>query len=578
MKNKKSLKKVSIFIETHHKVCENILLFFIFLLNLFLVMSNLMPGLLVINPHDGVKYIESGRLLLTWGLRNLSWGPLVAFIYAPIHLFVGNSPDWFMLEAWMGNFILFGLMWFSFYALARELKQYISKYVFIGLLFSSTVFFPIIENQSDALFVALSALALKFLIRFNDKGGLKNLCMCSLFVGLGILSRVETILLVFPLLVFAFIINRKQHKWHKVLLSALVPVTGVLMLFFIANLINFGHLNLGVGSKSYASFQVNPAFLPGSKNQQAYLRGEAIFGTEEENQGSILRAIIHNPLAAGERALANLLKLPNSFMDFFGKVSAPIILLFSVWGFYVLLKSREKLLTWILIIWPLHALAALIFLPRHIVPQMSYVFFIFSGIGITYFLSHRSEILERVLLLIVSSGLTLYSVLDTKPAFVAGGVLLIVFALTLLLNRKPETDLQRFNLMAGMLLLIGLVMFGNRFSFPSKTVGESPRELAIHQLQEALPVNANVLTSYHTVPIAAKKNSLMLPGDVDTAVELLEYLEDREIEGVFIDSNIPYPSDAVIYMIKEYPDRFELYYQSEDGDIRIYLYTPNIDP
>jgi hypothetical protein len=80
------------------------------------------------------------------------------------------------------------------------------------------------------------------------------------------------------------------------------------------------------------------------------------------------------------------------------------------------------------------------------------------------------------------------------------------------------------------------------------------------------------------VPIAAKKNSLMLPGDVDTAVELLEYLEDREIEGVFIDSNIPYPSDAVIYMIKEYPDRFELYYQSEDGDIRIYLYTPNIDP
>ncbi|MBG0771039.1 MAG: glycosyltransferase family 39 protein, partial [Anaerolineaceae bacterium] len=236
---------------------EALLIGGIFLLNLFLVLPKLQPGMLEINAHDGAKYIESGRLLFDWGLRSLAWGPLVAFIYAPIHLFVGDSPNWFMLETWIGNYILFGMLWLSVYALARQLDKYISKYVIIGLLFGTTVFFPILENQSDALFIPCSILALLFLIRFIETDKLKNLWLASLFVGLGILCRFETILLIITLTAFALIYGLRKHKIFKLLAAAWLPILLLLTLFFSISLATFGGFNLVVEHKSYVAFNDN---------------------------------------------------------------------------------------------------------------------------------------------------------------------------------------------------------------------------------------------------------------------------------------------------------------------------------
>ncbi len=226
-----------------------------------------------------------------------------------------------MLEAWIGNYFLFGMLWLSFYALARQLEKYISKYVIIGLLFVTTVFFPILENQSDALFIPLSVLALLFLIRFSDTHKIKNVWLSSLFVGLGILTRFESILLIITLVVFTLLLGRHSHKLMKLISAALAPALIVLMLFFLINLLTFGHLNIGADNKSYEFFQMNNAFLPGSKNAQAFAAGEEIFGSDEENKNSIFRAILHNPLATGERILANLLILPDLFLKFLWKTS-----------------------------------------------------------------------------------------------------------------------------------------------------------------------------------------------------------------------------------------------------------------
>jgi len=104
---------------------EPLILIALFMLNAFLILSRITPSIYQINPYDGAKYIESGHQLLIWGVRDLSWAPLVALIYAPLDLLFGQSPNWFLLEAWAGNIILFGLLWFGLVHLARNLKEYI---------------------------------------------------------------------------------------------------------------------------------------------------------------------------------------------------------------------------------------------------------------------------------------------------------------------------------------------------------------------------------------------------------------------------------------------------------------------
>lgn len=557
------------YLKSSSKSLETILIILVLLFNLFLVMSKMMPDLLEINPDDGAKYVESGRLLFVWGLRNLAWGPLVAFVYAPIHIFVGNSLNWFMLEVWIGNFILFGLLWISFYILARQFEKFITKFVILGLLMTTTVFFPIIENQSDALFVVMSALSLSFVMRFKEKGQLKQIWLASLFIGLGVLSRVETILLVIPLLVFSLWLNQKRKPIYKIIMSAILPVVGVLSIFFIANIINFGHPNLGMGYKSYDSFQMNQAFFPGSKNEQAYFRGEEIFGTEEENQSSIFRAILRNPLAIIERALASLLTVPEMYLNFFGKIQGPIILFFSLYGLYHLIRIKQKHIFLLLLIWPLHAFVSLIFLPRHIIPQISYLFFVLAGVGITQLISKEEKSrFEKMGFLLAALGLSIFSLIGHKPAFLAGGLLLIVVAMAnmFILNESSRGLL----FLPSMILFIGLALYGYNFGFPSKTLGESPSEKAVHALLTHPDSGEYLLTSYHTVGIASKKTTYLLPRKITAPEQLVTFIRDRKIDSIYLDENMPYPSDVVDLTVTTFPEHFNLIYESSSGDIRIY--------
>jgi hypothetical protein len=543
----------------------------VFLFNLFLVLPYLTPHLLEINPDDGAKYVESGRLLLTWGFRNLAWGPLVGLVYAPIHLVVGHLPNWFMLEAWIGNVIFYGLMWFSFLALARQLKHRISKYVFVGLLFVLTIFFPIIENQSDALFVALSALALMNVLRFKRTRRLKFAALASLCLGLGVLSRVETVLLALPFIVFIFVFDQKRHRWFQVLLAVLAPLAAVLALYFVINLITFGNLNLGMGYKSYDSFEMNQAFLRGSKNQAAHQRGEPIFGTKEENNGSIFRAMLRNPLAIGERMLAHLLRVPDYYLAFFGKLQGPVTLIFSVLGAYVLIKSKQKWLLLLLLIWPLHAFVSLVFLPRHIIPQMSFIFLLFSAIGITHFFSRQSTAAERWVLMAVAVLLISVSLIADLPAFLTSGLLLLAAALVNLLTIPDVQAPNCLRLMPLMLFLAGMLMLGYGFSFPNLQLGQTADEVAVQQLQAAVPVQSKVLTPYATAAIAAKTTAVLLPSDMTTTTDLLDFMDENDIAAVYLDSNMPYGSDLVQRTVDAAPDYFELVYQSENSGKRIYL-------
>ena len=553
-----------------------ILLISLFLLNTFLILSRLTLGIYHINPNDGAKYIESGRLLLAWGLRDLSWGPLVAFVYAPLHLIIGNNPNWFLLEAWGGNVILFGLFWLGLVTLSRNMKEFVALPVTIGLLFTLTVWFPILENQSDALFIFFSMMAVVFIIKFRAKGELKSAVFASLMVGFGVLCRVETILLVISLAIFLLAFNHKRQKVWKIGLAVLLPLLSVIALYAFFSWLTIGEVNLGLGSKSLDSLAMNHAFFPGSKLEQAYKAGEPILGTVEEHHNSILWVVFNRPLVLGERALVNLLNFPEYFIDFFGQIQGVLVAVFSVIGIGVLIRKKDWGLLALLLIWPLHSLVALIFLTRHIVAQMSFIFVILAAIGITDLVFRKWPRKTTLLALFTSLGWLLVTmVFQFKPAFT---VSLIVFG-TLLIKLLVESE--RFPQLTSpyvtFAFIVALMMaIAPTFVFPARILGNTAVEQGIIYLQASLSPESNVLASLPISPIAAKMNAVIPPGTLSPQ-GVVELIDERNVGAVFWDSQRSFASDNVYAALQEFPERFNLAYLSDDGSVMIYLVVPPSD-
>lgn len=547
----------------------------LFIFNIILVYPKLLPEFSEINPHDGAKYIESGRMLFIWGTRELSWGPIVALIYAPIHLFVWKSPNWFMIEAWAGNFIMFSLIWFSFYYLSRQIKHLVSPYIMIGLMIVLTAFSPILRNQSDAVFLVLSTFALANLIKFNYLKKIRYFWLSSLFVSLGVLARVETIILVGILLILGIVIGIKKYSIFKLLIACTVPTIVILLVFAAINMVLFGTPNFGIASKSYDSLQWNQAVLTGGDVPKAYEESEKIFGSQEENQGSVIKAMTKNPKAILERIFANVKNLPEAFLRLFGSVQGFLILLFSSWGFFELIRKKEKSLVVILLCWPLHVLIVLIFLADHFIPQISYIFYLLSAIGICSFFRNETNVTKKIVLLTVVLITIIFCIVDHRPIIFIGSLLFFITILIDILLGNRYILYNSIRIVPVILLIcIGLV-FREPLSFPTKALGITREEKAVHYLEETLPKQSNVL-SYLPIPtVAARMNHKSL-GSItqfeDNPEQLREFLINNDIEVIFLDKiYAPKSREIAENYISLFPQEFTLGYESADGIISIYL-------
>ncbi len=117
---------------------ETILILLLFVLNLLLVASSILPSYDEINPFDAAKYIESGRQLVDGGeLREISRSPTLALMYAGIYLFVRGSLNWFVLSAGIGNILLYSFLWLATFYFGLRFKDDFPPEVLIGILFIS---------------------------------------------------------------------------------------------------------------------------------------------------------------------------------------------------------------------------------------------------------------------------------------------------------------------------------------------------------------------------------------------------------------------------------------------------------
>lgn len=523
---------------TPHRQRESMVVLLVLSFNLVLVSPDLMPEFFGINPYDEAKYIESGSILWRFEFRQLAWGPLVALVYAPFHLVLGSMADWFLAEAWAGRFLLFISLWLSTFYLASKLSDYANRYVAMGVLFVNLSFFSVLANSSDAVFVIFSALALAKVLSFKSTQRMQDVWIGSAFVGLCVLSRFEAIVLIPLFLVLSLALGLRRHALSRLLPAALLPSIAILAVFILISRSSMGSYDFGVRARSYEAFQSSQPILAGG-NLGPKQETERLFGTAEENRGSVLRAILRNPMAFALRILAHAMKIPSIYLSFFGKRLGPVLLLFALWGAYVLVRRRATLILAIMFLWALQPLISLGFKPLHLVPQIGYIPLILGTIGISHSLGSEVSHGERRALLLFAMLFAAYAWVDKKPAFLMGGVVL-AFALGLAWLLRPRMRVPADAEVLSLLLLLaaGLILRGS-YPFPDfPVIGESPEELAVHAMQARLPPRSRVLVPFPGPALAAGMKPISMPGrelEGMTADEFQEWMRSEDIHAIYLD-------------------------------------------
>jgi hypothetical protein len=487
-----------------------------------------------INPHDEAKYIDSGRSLLALQVRDPAWGPLVAVVYAPLHLIFQRSPDWLVWEAFGGRLLLFSLLWASLFYLATKFRQHVHPFVMAGVLFLSVSFFPILENQSDALYLACAITGLAKLLEYRRTLRLRDLALASAIVALAALARIESILLLGVLAVVAFLIARRRSHLLRVLAAALLPALAILAGYLLLILALSGPPDLS--RKSWNSFEMNQPVSSGEDPAEVVVR---LYGTAEENGNSVIRAVLRNPGAFAQRIAYNARSLPEWYLEFFGKRLGMAILLVAGWGAFALIRRRDPWDLLIMIAWAAPAAVSLAFLSRHFVPQSSYLPLVLAEVGIVYPLSRDSTRAERLAFGLTAAGLAAYGLLDNKLAILVGGV--ILFSVAALVGLLRSRRLISETAMATPLLLAlagGLILRGP-FNFPDYAhFGTSPPERAVHFMAQNLPAGSRVVTEVPLPAIAAGMQEV-LPSklaDAASAGGLCDGLRRLGIRAIYVDS------------------------------------------
>ena len=512
---------------------EFVFLLGVFLVNLLLVAPDLMVGFTSINPYDEAKYIDSGRSLLAGDLRQLSWGPLVALVYAPFAPLRQLSADGFLLSAWAGRFTLYVLLWWSTLTLAKRFRPDVHPFLVAGVLFASLHFFPLLENSSDAAFAVCSALALAKLLDFRESHRLTDAAAGSALCGLAMLARVEAVLLLATYAALCSLLALRRVPLSRVLSACILPAAGLIGVYLAVSWLSMGHIDLGMGSKSYDSFEVNQPLASGIDRAASRQETRRLFGTPDENQHSVLRAILHNPSAFLQRVAIRALGLPRQFLEMNGKRLGAMMGFFAAWGLYALLRRRNWRFAVILMAWALPSAVALAFLPRHFLLQTSYLVVILAALGAAYALEPGQSGARRWAGLCGVAVLLLLGWIGHLDAIFAAGLLVgacLVLAWCLGNLASPEIAKP-----SGLLLLLmtGLLLRG-AYPFPDfPRPGTTPEERAVHQMQRIFPPGARIAVSVPLPAIAAgmRPIDLDLPQD---APSFEAWLASSRIDGVYI--------------------------------------------
>lgn len=331
--------------------------FYIYLFSVFLFLPYFLPNLSDITPWDETYYLLSGKELVNGVIPSLSGSPMTAIFYAICYLPFRTSSFWLVQMDSLGRFLLFSGVFLGFWQVGKALKSHINLMILWGFLLLSPALVTIYEYPADPLFITFSALAFSQAIRFITTWELKHLKWASFWLGMGMLTRGDALVLILALVVFMVVVALKKDKWWRIALAGIIPFVVLTGGYILLRGVITGDFATGMGPYSYVVFeQGQEVDLQGGTQRfsgptESYYVARQLFGTPEENDYSMFNAIRRNPEAYIRRLKAVVTWIPGVFLSAHYRRYAPLIVLLAIRGLVEYFRKKEINLALLHLVW-----------------------------------------------------------------------------------------------------------------------------------------------------------------------------------------------------------------------------------
>lgn len=556
--------------------------FYIYLIAVVIYLPWFLPNLSDIAPWDETYYIVSGKNILNGELPNLAYGPLLSFFYMITSLPFINSPFWLIHANSLGRFLLFSSLFLGTWQVAKVFKDRYRPVILFGFLFVTPFLTQNFEYSADLLFAAMSATAFSQVVAFLKTKQLSYIWWASFWLGLGMLTRGDALIIILALSVFVLVFGFKHHRWLRLLMAALLPFLALTAGYVLLRGALTGDFDTGMSFRSYTAFeQGQEVAMPegearfGAPTESYYVARE-LFGTPEENEYSVFRAIARNPQAYFTRLKAVLRTLPGLFLTAYHRRYAIVLALFALRGFIALIQEKKLPLALLHVIWllPLSAGIARTLVRVGYFRLFYFVLFSLAIIGLKALLESFTKHWEG---LVWAGAFGLLLVLgfafDQDGIQMSATVTLCWLLLAYLLSKRSD-KFPGWEYMAMLLLLAAAYLLRTgELVFTPRRLGKEPGEEAALALREVTDPGDTILTCIPSVVFLAERQVANFCGadipDFESSEAFIEWMQAQNFDAIFLDRASPAVLSEMAF--EQRGAALTQIYASEGGEAYIFL-------
>jgi hypothetical protein len=554
----------------------------LFIVNLFLVFNVLTPSFRDLNGWDESVYINTGKTLFEGTLPVFARNPLVGLLYAITYIPYQTTPFWLVESATLGRFFLFFLIWLSAFLVGSKVSKYASPLIIAAFVLVFPVLTDILSNPSDSLFAAMSGLSFWRVLSFHETQNIKHVWWASFFIGLAALSRNDGLIsygILAVLIIWLTVRFKFAWQWIPALLIPFALIVGGYQLFYG---MRTGDYSLGTTERSYVAF-LQGQQLVYEKDPEcrfkllrcAVFQAEKLYGSGEENNYSILRAIANNPAAYSIRLQAHFRKLPTLFLYSYGQRTIFLLLILALRGLVELVRKREYSLIALLVAWPAYlGVYFLTFFREGYLRTPFFIFFVFGAIGVQALAENLTNLKENRIWIIILTTATILAWFAGIQALYFTTFVLLVAVLVIPFFKKAGGQTASALLI---FLLVGLIL-RPAFDPPiRKTLSEEPEVQGILALAQNLPPGSQVASGAPGAVWMARMEPVDVAdldyGDVTTPETLYEQLKKDGVDAVYVDSYFSNTNREIWRLIIPGIGKYyeNIYLSPRGGNIQVFL-------
>jgi len=527
--------------------------FYVYLIAVVVYLPWFLPNLSEIAPWDETYYLMSGKRLLSGELPTLAYGPLMALFYAVCYLPFKSSPFWLVHANSLGRFLLFSSLFMGTWQTGKALKKYFKPIILYGFLFLTPFIVHNFEYPSDLLFASVSAIAFAQAVTFLETRKIKHVWWASFWLGMGMLTRGDALILILVFSVFVLFVGWKHHKWWRVLLAVLVPFLALTAGYVLIRGAITGDFDAGMAARSYTAFeQGQEADMPGSGGQrfaastESYYVARELFGTPEENDYSVFKAIANNLQAYQSRLKAVVKQLPGLYLTAYYRRYAVLIILLAVRGLIELIRKKRLDLAVLHLVWFIPIVAGIARTLVRVGYFRLFFFALFSLviIGLKALLEGLKKGWEGIVWAGLFIAVLVYALRNDELGVQLAMIVFLGWLLLSFLLAKRSSKLLQWQSIALLLLLAaGFMLRGDFQIYQPRTLGEDYREEASLVLREVTDAEDYVLTGTPSVVFMAERqvanfSAADIP-EFESSDAFIEWMAVQDFTAVYLDGEAP---------------------------------------